>query len=410
VPENLLRDCIPGVLSDRQVSRLIRKGLVLGVADEEGQIDYSSFDLTVDNIGYRMISGAIKPFGHQQAGSYEYHILRDPQYAEKMAVRVGIYDLEPKQTYVFKLQQKLDAARLRQYKIFGQATAKSSIGRVDVLARLIVDGMNSYEEFTPDGIGNANGDMFLEVTPMTFHVRIKVGFALNQLRLFYGHPTHSEIRGPELYRTVLIQEEDEGKTPDECLSLDLESVKIGGLQASAFCARSSSKSIDLWKENDANPLDFWTIETAKVRTPSNIRMLEIKERAFYILRSREKIRLPKNVAVYCRAIDETIGEMRIHYAGFVHPFFGERRPDRQIGTPLIFEVRGHDVNVALTQGERMARLTFYRMSEDCRYRKPTTAKKKKKTKYNQQELQLSAFFKQWPSVLRKQKAGALTKA
>lgn len=40
-------------------------------------------------------------------------------------------------------------------------------------------------------------------------------------------------------------------------------------------------------------------------------------------RKKTPIKLWKlGVAVYCRPSDETIGEMRIHYAGFVHPGFG----------------------------------------------------------------------------------------
>ena len=103
------------------------------------------------------------------------------------------------------------------------------------------------------------------------------------------------------------------------------------------------------------------------------------------MRSQEKIALPAGVAVYCRAIDETIGEMRIHYAGFVHPLFGRERNDGQTGTPLIFEVRGHDVKVLLTHGEKLARLTFYRMSKDA----PLT---KEVTDYTDQTLKLSSFF------------------
>jgi hypothetical protein len=32
---------------------------------------------------------------------------------------------------------------------------------------------------------------------------------------------------------------------------------------------------------------------------------------------------------------------------------------------VIFEVRGHDIDVSLRDCEKMARLEFYRMSEDC---------------------------------------------
>src|SRR5213078_579320 len=91
--------------------------------------------------------------------------------------------------------------------------------------------------------------------------------------------------------------------------------------------------------------------------------INIEKESFYILRSKELMALPAGIAVYCRATDETIGEMRIHYAGFVHPHFGRDRSDGQTGTPLIFEVRGHDVRVLLKDGEKLARLTFYRMAE-----------------------------------------------
>ena len=43
-------------------------------------------------------------------------------------------------------------------------------------------------------------------------------------------------------------------------------------------------------------------------------------------------------------------------------FFGKNRKDKKEGTPLILEVRGHDVNVSLQDKEKMARLIFYRMS------------------------------------------------
>jgi dCTP deaminase len=125
--------------------------------------------------------------------------------------------------------------------------------------------------------------------------------------------------------------------------------------------------------------------------------VQITKESFYILRSKELIALPSGVAVYCRAIDETLGEMRIHYAGFVHPFFGRDRSDDKIGTPLIFEVRGHDVGVLLKDGEKLAKLTFYRMAEDCQKEPAATlaAVKKDTSDYGEQTLELSKFFGKW---------------
>jgi dCTP deaminase len=155
--------------------------------------------------------------------------------------------------------------------------------------------------------------------------------------------------------------------------------------------------IPLWKgETLPAPWDYWRFR----KSDEHLR-LRIEEGNFYILRSRERIALPSGVAVYCRASDETIGEMRIHYAGFVHPLFG-RRHGADVGTPLIFEVRGHDVNVSLRHGEKMARLIFYRMSQDAVLDEDEEAEvtaAEDEGLYEQQNLQLSKFFGQWSKKL-----------
>ena len=110
--------------------------------------------------------------------------------------------------------------------------------------------------------------------------------------------------------------------------------------------------------------------------------------------------MPPGIAVYARAIDEEIGEMRIHYAGFAHPFFGWNRQDKEPGTPLIFEVRGHDVNVSLRDGEILARLRFFRMSQDAvepkkQDKRPETKGATPDNPYDKQKLQLSKYFADW---------------
>jgi len=78
--------------------------------------------------------------------------------------------------------------------------------------------------------------------------------------------------------------------------------------------------------------------------------------------------------------------------GFLHLTEDPGAIDHSAIDPLIFEVRGHDVHVSLRDGERMARLIFYRMSQDA-----TTPEKKP---YDDQSLQLSKFFGKWPERLR----------
>jgi dCTP deaminase len=185
--------------------------------------------------------------------------------------------------------------------------------------------------------------------------------------------------------------------------VDLEPDKIGGLPVAAFEAiipTGTAVQLELWKKSDKpQPWSFWRFQNA-----DHHQRLQINKNSFYILRSRERLRLPAGVAAYCRAIDETIGEMRIHYAGFVHPFFGLNRGDGRTGTPLIFEVRGHDLNVSLIHREKLARLTFYRMSEDA---KPDESAPDK-TVYNEQELKLSSYFADWPKALTSSSDGAVS--
>jgi hypothetical protein len=78
----------------------------------------------------------------------------------------------------------------------------------------------------------------------------------------------------------------------------------------------------------------------------------------------------------------------------VHPVFGRNRSDGKLGTPLIFEVRGHDIDVNLKHGEKLARLTFYRMSEDAVEEEKGKLEGKVDV-YKEQTLKLSSFFGEW---------------
>jgi dCTP deaminase len=380
------KEWIPGVLSKSQLEKLCEEEFLSGVIDAENPIDYSSIDLRLSSQGFQMLRGSVKPSG----GRYSRFLSSRHKMAEPLQKDgEGCFVLKQKNTYVFKLRESLQD--LKDAEIYGQATAKSSIGRMDVLARLIVDGMDSYDYFNPEGL-QGGGDLYLEITPITFNVRVKEGIPLSQLRLFYGKPENVVMKGEELYSALLHDSERK----DGTLSVDLTEVKIGGLKASAFCAKEMVKEdspIDLWKKKDGqrpNPCKYWRFLQAE--NVKNQKRLKITKGSFYIIRSKEKIALPGGVAVYCRAMDEAIGEMRIHYAGFVHPFFGRNRADEEIGTPLIFEVRGHDVDVSLAHGEKMAHLVFYRMSLDAIESGPNN--------YNDQTLQLSSIFEEWSPKLK----------
>jgi len=162
---------IPGALNKEQIQELCDIGLINVGKLRSNALDESAIDLYLSAEGYQMKNGSVKP-----SSSYHYSwFLKRPELSRKLPTpKSGIYTLRAEKTYVFKLQERLER-ELGAAGFHGQATAKSSIGRVDVLARLIVDGMDSYESFGPAGLEMGSGEMYLEITPMTFPVRVKEG-------------------------------------------------------------------------------------------------------------------------------------------------------------------------------------------------------------------------------------------
>lgn len=389
---DMVKDWLPGALNNIQLKELAKHCVIRGNTPSE--FGESSIDLTIGEKGWLMPKGGIKPSGE----SYEALIAKKQKYYKPLDSKNGIHTLERGCTYLFKVEQSLQANDIKSFGFYGQATAKSSIGRLDVLVRLIVDGMDCYEGFTPE---ITSGDMFVEITPLSFNVQVRAGIPITQLRIFYGSIKSAEIDGAELHKATLI-----GGIQDGYLRVDLSEDTIAG-GACAFQAKSikANRPIPLWiSDKLIDPKPYW--KPMKSSESSGDLTLPIQKGNFYILRSKEKLALHDSVAVYCLAIDESIGEMRIHYAGFVHPMFGRERSDGQRGTPLIFEVRGHDVPVVLRDGEKLAKLKYYRMSQPFKPSKNTASRKSGKVAiskskssnvdlYKEQRLQLSKFFAPW---------------
>jgi dCTP deaminase len=315
---------VPGVLNKNQMNELLVGGYIT-YSGEAPKLGHSSMDLSLADEAYVMRKGSVKP----SQKPYSWFITEKHKLAKKIPKpEGGIYHLKQKKTYVFRLQERLEAALRNEGVIFGQATAKSSVGRVDVLARLIVDGMNTYECFDPRGMEKGSGEMYLEITPITFDVQVKANTSLSQLRLFYGKPEDVTIRAKELFHTVFRDTSHE----DDSLTVSLAEAMVGDKNGTsctgvAFRSKKPAKNrtpVPLWKfAEKPNPLEYWDVEVA-----DGSNRLYIRPDIFYILRSKEKLYVPKGIAIYCRASDETMGEMRIHYAGFVHPYFGLFREDK----------------------------------------------------------------------------------
>jgi dCTP deaminase len=210
--------------------------------------------------------------------------------------------------------------------------------------------------------------------------------------LLKGEPKNCRIKEEELplWGDLILNKNDSKVKDQNNLTLSLEEDPALKNNICAFKAKEiddeENSFIDLTKkfskaEKKYDPETYWDA------VQGNGKDLPIETEKFYILRSRERFKLPKSVAIYCQAVTENLGELRIHYAGFVHPLFGQGRADDS-GAPLIFEVRGHNINTILRNGETLAKLEYYWMSQDAGVETNSST-------YNNQELTLSKVFKNW---------------
>lgn len=299
--------------------------------------------------------------------------------------------LKRQKVYLFKADCKLD---LRKLLIEGRATAKSSVGRLDCLVRLLVNQSDTFDFVERD----TKHELYVEVTPISFELEVKRGTTLSQLRLYKGKDQHISLTNEELNH-----EEDEsfpvvyeGGNPyrDPChdrpddiwfpFRLDLTPDPIAG--CSAFVAKNEGglPAIDPGRKAYYDPHRYWDA----IKSEGDAISLEPDK--LYILRSKERLRIPAHLALECKSYTTEMGEWRIEYAGFAHPHFGRLRGDKK-GSPIIFEVRGHNVPTILTHEIPLGNVRFLRMSKPA----PTPAKDPTKDTYEKQELTLSKCFKPW---------------
>jgi dCTP deaminase len=367
----------PGVLNKEQIGILYDTGK-LKRFNPEGR-DHSAIDLHISDIGYNM-KGSVKPLNDDNISN----TILDFKNEKDTFKKDGKFYLEKGQTYIFQLMESLNLTKTR---ISGQATGKSTYGRLDILTRLLTNDSVSFDTIAQD----YNGPLWIEVTPITFPIIIEPGISLNQLRLLKGEPRNCRIKDEELHLWGdLIVNKIGPKENQNNLTLSLKQDPILKNCICAFKAKEiddENHFIDLTKdfskeENKYGPKKHWEQVSSKEEE-----YLPIETEKFYILRSQERFKLPKSVAIYCQAVTECLGELRIHYAGFVHPLFGQGRVDDS-GAPLIFEVRGHNIETILRHGETLAKLEYYWMSQDA-------IEEKKDSIYNEQELTLSKIFRKW---------------
>ena len=333
-----MSDFQAGVLSDSQMQALIGDGQITASSPiADSQIQPASLDLRLGSVAHRVrasfltgksatVADRLKDFGMHE-----------------MDLTSGAV-LEKGCVYVVPLMEALALVP----GISGAASAKSSIGRLDLLTRVITDQGVEFDR-VPDGY---HGQLYVEICPRSFSVVARTGQMLNQLIFRVGQTVISDDDLRELHQTVPIVSGDPVIAGGLGFSVNLKP-STGNLVG--YRAKPHTGVIDLDRLGHYDPAEFWE----ELRTSEGRIILD--PGAFYILVSREAITIPPNCAAEMAPYLAMVGEFRVHYAGFFDPGFGHSASG--VGSRGVLEVRCHEAPFVLEHGQVVGRLVYERMSE-----------------------------------------------
>jgi len=328
-----------GVQSDRQMQVMIAERAISASAPiAPGQIQPASLDLRLGTTAYRVRASFLAGRSRTVADrltDFQMHAidLSDGAVLEKGCV------------YVVPLMESLALPAGTS----GAASAKSSIGRLDLLTRIITDHGTEFDR-VPDGY---TGPLYVEICPQSFSVIATAGQMLNQIIFRVGKTVISDADLRKLHAKTPIVNGDAVISDGLGFSVDL---KPRGDDLVGYRAKPHTGVIDLGLLNHYHAADFWE----EVRTTDGWIILD--PGAFYILVSREAIAIPPDTAAEMAPYLAMVGEFRVHYAGFFDPGFGWDGAGGA-GSRGVLEVRCHEAPFVLEHGQIVGRLVYENMSE-----------------------------------------------
>jgi len=346
-----------GLFSYQGLKDFIGSGAVSSSAEPitEAQIQPASIDLRLGSTAYRLVSSFLPERQRVsdrlgERGDYGTGLV---MYEVDIS---GGGILEKGHVYLIPLMERLSLPE----GVSGRANPKSTTGRLDIFARVLSDCNPRFDDIS----AGYRGGLFLEILPRSFAISVKEGLSLVQLRLMDGDAMVSDLDLRALHRDVGLLYSAEGNdlagdvsiSRGLFMSVDLSGEDMDGVIG--YKSRKNSHVVDLTKKDYYNIRDFW--EPVRAEGDSTL-ILEPEE--FYILSSREKIRIPTGYAAEMAAYEAGSGELRTHYAGFFDPGFGFGNDGEVYGTKAVLEVRAHDAPFMISHGQTFCKLAYERLKD-----------------------------------------------
>lgn len=329
-----------GILPAHVIARAIAKGEIrLAEPAAEGQIQPASLDLRLGREAWRVRASFLPGPSNTVAERLKTLALHRIDLTEGAVLETGC-------VYIVPLLESLALPK----GVAASANPKSSTGRLDIFTRVITDRAHEFDQI-PDGY---QGPLYAEISPRTFSCLVRTGSRLSQIRFRQGVMERSDALIRELHaREGLIAEGPVNIDNGLALSVDLEGQ--GRDEPIGFRAKRHAGLVDVDKVGALDASEFWEPIWHKGS-------LVLDPDQFYILASREAVRVPPAFAAEMVPFNPLVGEFRVHYAGFFDPGFGHAAGNGE-GARAVLEVRSHEVPFILEHGQIIGRLIYEPLTE-----------------------------------------------
>jgi dCTP deaminase len=333
-----------GILPSQELEHLVRVTKEISAVDEiqDNQFQPASLDLRLGAVAYRVRAS----FLPGKASTVKER-LEDLAMHEMDITHGGV--LERGCVYIVPLLEHISL----RHRMSAMGNPKSSTGRLDIFTRLITDQGTEFDRVREQ----YKGPLYAEVSPRTFSILVRKGSRLSQLRIRRGRPPSTD----EGMRRLQVEQQlvDSTISEDEIrngvpVSVDVRGDEYGRLIG--YKARSYSGLIDVDKIRHYDLEEFWE----PVHAPRRGGLI-LDPADFYILASREAVKVPPSHAAEMIAYDTLVGEFRVHYAGFFDPGFGHPDAGGE-GSRAVLEVRSYEVPFIIEHGQIVGRLTYERLT------------------------------------------------
>ncbi len=326
-----------GALPCQLIEELIRsQRIICSNPVPVGNIQPASLDLRLGRKGWRVEAAFLPRQGEPVSDLLLNNALENLDLSCPVVLQEGC-------TYVVEIEERFNLPN----SVHAYANNKSTTGRMNVWTRILADGVSRFDKIPPGYCGK----IYAMITPRSWSIKVCEGNTLNQARLICGDNHLLDFELEMLHQETGLVYDGEGQREEALidngllLTIDLQQDIVG------YKAIPCSEPVDLCTTTPQKGSHYFEPIRAK-----NGEVL-LKRGEFYILSTKEFLRVPPDLAVEMVAYDIHSGEYRSHYAGFFDPGFGYGENGHLKGTPAVLELDVHE-DVLFRHAQPICKMAF----------------------------------------------------